>query len=92
MEFTVIDNKDENRFEARIDGKTAFIEYKPTEHKLILTHTEVPKELEGKGIASGMVKEVLKEAEKRKLKVDPECPFIAGYLKRHPEYEGHIAE
>lgn len=92
MEHILSENKEKKRFEANIEGKTAIIEYIRTKDKMYLTHTEVPKELEGKGIASEMVKEVLKQIEEEGLKLVPLCPFVAGYIKRHPEYKTLLAE
>ena len=92
MEHILSENKEKKRFEANIEGKTAIIEYIRTKDKMYLTHTEVPKELEGKGIASEMVKEVLKRIEEEGVKLVPLCPFVAGYIKKHPEYKTLLAE
>ena len=48
--FKLIDNTKENRFEFQVDGHVAFIEYLIGKQNIFLTHTEVPKELAGKGI------------------------------------------
>jgi len=87
----IIDNTSKNRFETEVETKTAFIEYKKKEGKIYLTHTKVPEELEGQGIASSMVKEVLDIIEDKKLKMVPACSFIASYVKKHPEYENLLA-
>jgi predicted GNAT family acetyltransferase len=60
--------------------------------KIILTHTEVPKELEGKGIGGKMIKLVLEDVEKLGLELIPLCPFTAAYIKRHPEWKRLLAE
>ena len=91
MDFKISDNKEKKRFEANIDGKTAFIEYEHSENKLIINHTEVPEELGGKGVGSGMVKQVLKKAKAEGLKVESHCPFVSGYIERHPEYQDLLA-
>ena len=86
MELKVIDNKVRNRFELVLDGSIAFIEYKRKGEVIYLTHTEVPKVLEGKGVASAMVQQVFEHIQSEGLKLVALCPFISAYLKRHPEW------
>jgi len=73
--------------EYHIDGHTPVIEYIKAKEKIFLTHTEVPKELNGKGIGSAIVKAVLEDIERQDLTLVPLCPFVAGYIKRHPEWK-----
>lgn len=87
MELDIIHNKEENRFETYIEEQTALVEYTLDENKLlVITHTYVPKSLEGKGIAGTITKFVLEYAREHKLAVRPLCPYTAAYLQRHPEY------
>jgi predicted GNAT family acetyltransferase len=83
----IIDNKEAKRFEHHLEGKIAFVDYILAKNKIFLTHTEVPQEFEGKGIASGMIKAVLQEVKARELTLVPMCPFVAAYIKRHPEWK-----
>lgn len=83
----LIDNQEKKQFEININGRIAFIKYIFLTNKIILTHTEVPKELTGKKIGSALVKKVLENIEKRKLILIPLCPFVAAYIKRHPEWK-----
>lgn len=59
--------------------------------KIFLTHTEVPKSLEGKGIGSVIVKLAYENIKARELKLVPLCPFVAAYVKRHPEWKKILA-
>ena len=87
----VKNNQTKNQFEANLDGKTALIKYqKETDGTLNLFHTEVPDEFEGKGIGSRLVKNALEQIKAEGLKINPSCPFIAAYIKRHPEYENLV--
>lgn len=86
MELEIKHNTALHRFEADIDGKIAFIEYSLFPDGIIFSHTEVPPELEGQGIASQLAKYVLEYARGEKLKVVPLCPYVNAYVKRHPEY------
>jgi len=85
--LTIINNPAENRFETSIDGQLAKVEYRLMgDRKIALVHTEVPDELSGRGIAGQLAKFSLEYAHERGLSVLPYCPYIAAYLKRHPEY------
>ena len=84
----VKNNQSKNQFEATLDGKTALIRYrKEADGTLDLFHTEVPDEFEGKGVGSQLVKDALEQIKADDLKINPSCPFIAAYIKRHPEYQ-----
>ncbi|MBL0359139.1 MAG: N-acetyltransferase [Chitinophagaceae bacterium] len=55
-------------------------------------HTYVPETHEGKGIAGSMAKFVLEYAKNSNLKLIVYCPYVAAYLKRHPEYNELVDE
>ena len=83
----LINNEAEKRFELKVDGGTAIIEYIIAKGNIYLTHTEVPKSLEGHGIGSKIVKLTLEWIDAHDLTLVPLCPFVATYLKRHPEWK-----
>ncbi len=87
------DTGSKKRFELHIKGYTAFMEYLLSNEQIIyLTHTEVPSQLEGQGVGSAMASKVLTYIKQQGLKMAPLCPFLAAYLKRHPEEaEGLLA-
>lgn len=86
-QLKVFNNSEKSRFEVTVDGRTAVCEYKLVKDRIIYTHTEVPVALEGKGIGSLLAKTALAYAKTESLKIMPLCPYIAGYIKRHPEYK-----
>jgi hypothetical protein len=86
MSNNVRDNTERHRFELDTDGHVAFSNYKRTEGLLTIMHTEVPKELEGRGIGSTLVRGLLDIARTQGLKVNAICPFVKAYLDRHSEY------
>jgi len=86
MTNAVRDNAERHRFELDADGHVAFSNYKRDGGTLTIMHTEVPKELSGKGIGSALVRGLLDIARAQGLKVVPLCPFVAGYIAKHPEY------
>lgn len=83
--------KTEKQYEAEVEGKTAFISYIDAKGRIYLTHTEVPAGLEGKGIGSGLVSGVLSMIEEEGKVLFPLCPFVASYLRRHPEWKRVLA-
>ncbi|MUH36967.1 N-acetyltransferase [Zobellia amurskyensis] len=77
---------EKGRFEIDIDGQIAFMEYMVSKQNIIyLTHTEVPPSLGGQGVGSGLVSKVLQFIKESDMKMAPLCPFVAAYIKRHPE-------
>lgn len=80
------DNKNLSRFELQVQDKSAFIDYSLEGQLVFLNHTEVPEELEGKGIAEALVEKTFRYLEENGLKVVPLCSYIQVFLKRHPEW------
>ena len=81
----VIDNTDASRFELRADGWLAELVYRIRGDRLVLVHTEVPVELEGRGIGGRLVTAAIDRAVREGLTLVPLCPFARGWLERHPE-------
>jgi predicted GNAT family acetyltransferase len=82
----VRDNTERHRFELDADGHVAFSNYRRDDGTITIMHTEVPTELGGKGIGSALVRGLLEIVRAQGLKVVPLCPFVAGYIAKHPEY------
>ena len=85
----VADNEAEKRFEARVDGELAAAAYYDTADDLIVfTHTEVDDAFEGHGVGSTLARAALDavRADGRR-KVVARCPFIKGWIDRHPAYQ-----
>jgi hypothetical protein len=78
------------QFELEREGKVATLQYTLAGNVLALLHSEIPESLRGTGIASTLAKTALDWARENKLKVDVVCPFVAGFLKSHPEYDDLI--
>lgn len=88
----VFDNPAEERYEARVDGELAgeaFYVQQPG--RVVFTHTEVHPEFEGRGIGSLLAKDALDDARAKGLRVVARCPFIARYIRQHPEYQDLLA-
>ncbi|NND71412.1 MAG: N-acetyltransferase [Rhodothermales bacterium] len=85
-DIPVIDNPDSKRFEVHVDGQIARVEYINATNKIVLTHTEVPINLEGRGIAKYLIKGTLDILRTRSIDVIPLCPFVKSFIRRNPEY------
>ena len=90
MDYTIFDNTEKKRYEFQLSGPVPFIEYIRTKDKIYLTHTEVPKSLEGQGIGSELVRQALEDVKSKDLTLVPLCPFVALYIKRHPEWKSLV--
>ena len=87
----VRDNKAKSRFELEVEGQTAFANYRLASGVVIITHTETPRSLRGRGIASELVKGALGIIRAGGGKVVGACGFVADYLDKHPEYADIVA-
>lgn len=86
-DYELIDNTENHQYEFHIGKLVPKIEYiKSKNGEIYLTHTEVPVQLEGKGVGSQLVEKVLKDIEQQGLRLVPLCPFVAGYIKKHPDW------
>ncbi|HEX9164023.1 MAG TPA: GNAT family N-acetyltransferase [Thermoanaerobaculia bacterium] len=86
-QLQVSNNEAESRFECDVDGKVGVVEYTTRPGAIVFTHTEVPRELAGRGIAQQLVAAALDHARENKLHVVPLCTYVAAYIEKHPEYK-----
>ncbi len=85
----VTDNPSASRYELRVGGELAgFVEYKLRQHDTVVSivHTEVLDAFQGKGLATHLARFSLDDARGRGLAVLPFCPYIASWIKKHPDY------
>jgi uncharacterized protein len=75
------------QFRLRVRGELALIQYARAGDRITFVHTEVPKALEGHGIAGTLARAALDYAREHKLSVIARCAFVAAYIRRHPEYQ-----
>jgi predicted GNAT family acetyltransferase len=76
------------RFETGADGHLAVLDYELNGVEMALTHTFVPPELRGKGIAEKLVRAALAWARAEKRRVVPVCSYTVTFLQRYPELAG----
>jgi predicted GNAT family acetyltransferase len=86
MKGSVIDNQAQHRFELPVGDAIAVAAYRLEGERVILVHTEVPQELSGHGIGSKLAEGVFESIRDSGRKVVTQCPCMAGWVSRHPEY------
>jgi predicted GNAT family acetyltransferase len=87
----VRDNTALPRFELDVEGAVAFANYRRGPGRVIITHTEAPRALRGRGIASELVQGALELIRADGNKVVAGCGFVVDYLRRHPEFSDLVA-
>jgi hypothetical protein len=89
----VTHDPDETRFEARVGGVFAGASYyRYRGGRMVLLHTEVQPEFEGRGVGSRLTKLALETARHDDEMVVPLCPFVETYIERHEEYADLLDE
>ena len=84
--YVVRDNPEELRYEILRDGELlGEILYRTRPGAVVLVHTEVEPSAEGQGVGGRLVAGALEDIRSRGLRVVPVCPFVAAYIRRHPE-------
>ena len=87
QELEVTDNEAEQQYEVRYDGQLAVLRYFVRDGTIFLVHTEVPKALEGHGIAARLTQYALNDAGARGLRVNPRCPYVRRYVETHHDWD-----
>jgi predicted GNAT family acetyltransferase len=89
----VHDNPDKSRFELTVDGAPAgFAAYRIRDGLVIVTHSEVDHAHRGEGLGARLVTGTLDALRERGARVVPSCPFFAGYVAEHHDWDDILAE
>jgi predicted GNAT family acetyltransferase len=88
----IFTNKEQQQFQVLAGGELASLEYRLSEGKIILMHTEVPDKIAGRGIGSALAEYAFNHARANHLPVKVYCPFVQAWLKRHPEYDDLVVK
>ncbi|HJZ34956.1 MAG TPA: GNAT family N-acetyltransferase [Solirubrobacterales bacterium] len=86
-EIEIVDDKEQSRYEARVDGETvAIADYVKQPGIVSFTHTETFAGHKGQGIAGKVIDRALRDAADEGLEVMPFCSFVADYVGAHREF------
>ncbi|HEU0122224.1 MAG TPA: GNAT family N-acetyltransferase [Bryobacteraceae bacterium] len=91
-EPAIVNNEPGHQFEWSEDGETAVLTYRLRPESITFLHTGVPRSLEGRGIAAKLAVAGLTYARANGLAVVPLCPYVAAYIRKHPEYLDIVRE
>ena len=85
---TVSRDEGRRRYEALADGTgvAGFVDYQQTRELVVLTHTEVNRSFEGRGVGSALARAALDDVRERGFRALVVCPFILSWLRRHPDH------
>ncbi len=84
--------KTDKQYEIEIDGAKAFITYRESDASITLLHTEVEDALQGKGASTAIIEKTLASIEESGKKLNPLCPLVVAYIKRHLEWKRIVAD
>jgi len=73
-------------FELRLEGYRCVLDYTLNSNTMTITHTGVPSELGGRGLAAEITKFALDYAQSQGWRVIPQRSYVAAYIKKHPFY------
>ena len=95
MALTITHHSAAQCFEGVAAGRSAqdaaVCSYRRVGNVLVLHHTEVPRALQGQGLAGELVQAVLDWARAQGLHVRPTCSYVAAYMRRHPQTQDLLA-
>ncbi|MEV5569058.1 GNAT family N-acetyltransferase [Spirillospora sp. NPDC052269] len=90
MTKLVKDDREQSRYEITVDGTLAgFSEYvlRANGRMVVFTHTEIFPEFEGQGVGGALARGALDDVRAGERTVVPLCPFIKGWIEKHPDYQ-----
>ena len=87
--LTTSDNAELSRIDAHVDGAlVGFAAYEICDDGVYsFHHTEVFEGNEGRGLGQKLAAGVVDFARENDVKIAPTCPFLASYLRKHPEHQ-----
>lgn len=87
MSHEIRNNEAASQYETTVDGHLAYVAYeRDGDGRVAFTHTIVPPQIGGRGIAGALVKHALDDARARGLKVIPRCSYVRAYIEKNAEY------
>lgn len=80
------------RFWTRVDGRLCVCDYRTSGRTMVMVHTEVDPDLQGRGIAAALVEAAVAHAREHGLRIRPLCSYVRAWLRRHPEAAAGIVD
>lgn len=90
-DVVVRDDPDNHRYIVEADGELAgFTVYHVRGGRHLFVHTEIDSAYEGRGLGSALARGALDDLKAKGASIVPICPFIAGWIDRHPDYDALV--
>ena len=87
-----VNHPERRRYELTVDSQLAgSLVYALHDGQINLIHTEIDPAYAGRRLGQRLVRYALDDARERHLRVRPTCPFVASYIRAHPEYNDLVA-
>jgi predicted GNAT family acetyltransferase len=83
MDVYVVHRPEQSRFEAEVEGETAFLSYEREGGTAVMTHTIVPRHLEGRGIAASLAQSAVGWARQEGLQIEPQCSYVRSWMQKN---------
>jgi uncharacterized protein len=87
-DLQLVNDSDARRYRLMLNGEeVGYCEYDPiAPASILIKHTEVLPQHEGKGFGSQLVKGMLDDIRLQGKTVIPICPYALNYIRRHREF------
>jgi predicted GNAT family acetyltransferase len=82
---TVSHDPGARRFTTEVEGSRARLDYTLAGRDMTITHTLVPPEIGGRGIAAELMSAALNTARAAGWSVTAACSYAAAYMAKHPQ-------
>ena len=83
MDVDVVHRPEQSRFEAEVEGEVAFLSYERAGDGVVMTHTIVPRHLEGRGIGGSLAQSAVGWARGEGLEIEPQCSYVRAWLQKN---------
>ncbi|MBB2991113.1 hypothetical protein FHR72_002586 [Mycolicibacterium iranicum] len=79
--------REPGRFVIAVEGRSVGLaDFYDRDGKRVFPHTEVQRQFQGRGLATILVAEALRETRAEGLRIVPTCWMVAEFIDKHPEY------
>jgi uncharacterized protein len=82
---TISHDQEANQFTTEVDGHHAELDYTVADGVMTITHTRVPREIGGRGVAAELMRAAVQVAGERGLSINPACSYAAAYMRKHSQ-------
>lgn len=90
MSHTVQHQHDRSRFALNDDdgNELGYLSYVTTADAIVIDHTVVDPAYQGQGLAAVLTDAALTTlGEQSALTIVPQCPYVAAFIRKHPEFQ-----